>query len=104
MRLRKNPEWLWHPWETEDAQDSGRRAAAAEYSPRQGTELEEQDYQALRAHMTLPQALDQRFSTFLTLRSFNTVPQAVVTHPSRKITSSLLHNYNFVVMNQNVNI
>lgn len=48
--------------------------------------------------------LEQRSSTFLTLRPFNTVPHVVMT-PNHKIISLLLHSTNFAtVMNCNVNI
>ena len=47
-------------------------------------------------------ALDQRFSTFLMLRSFNATPHAVTTN--HKIISLPLYNCNLAnVMNHNIN-
>jgi hypothetical protein len=52
-----------------------------------------------------PLGLNQWFSTFLKLWSFNTVLHVVVTSNHKKVFLLLLHNYIFATaMNYNINI
>ena len=55
-------------------------------------------------HLSKRKVLEQRFSTFLMLRPFNTVPHVVVT-PNHNIISILLHSCHFAtVINRSVNV